>query len=402
MGKIFHHNWFRFIAFLGITLSIFWLIQTFFFTNDVAWARKQFYAKLDNEYKVIFVGNSLSFTSFSPGIIADITGVDSYSLGTSEQLIDQSYYELKQLIRYQIPELIILEANAFIPDVKDQQSLAEFESSNEISSWFQTVVKRKLPLIDNHSAWKLPAELFKNFNDLIHYLTTGKSTGVDNFGFYPLPDISANQAQMSDLDKKIINIDHISEVNEKFLDEYRYLCDETGIDLAVIKSPILFASEYNLLFNQKAAKPFTYYDLNTISMDMNWLHYQDPSHLSTFGSIIASVDAAKFISKTLKQSLNQSALDYYSSYFFDNLVIDKVEDYYTFSLIPSDPEASSSLVYKWEVMNEDVKLVEKGYVKDNNISFPSGLPGDEYSIHVWINNPAGDYVLEGIFSYIFN
>jgi hypothetical protein len=347
------------------------------------------------------MGNSLSFTSFSPKIVNDILGINSYSLGTSNQVIDQSYYELKQLIQYQNPDLVILEANTFISNAKDDPS-AKISSSKNISSWVHAMIKAKLPIIENHSAWKLPAELFKNLNDLIHYLSVGKSTGEDDLGFHPLPNISANQTQITEVDKEILNVDQVSLASASYLEEFRFLCAEKGIELLVVKSPDVHISEYNLLFNDKNPQPFDYFDFNKISTGMNWLHFQDVGHLSTFGSVIASVDAAKLISQILNLPLNQSAVDYYSSYFFESLKIDKLEDNYTFTLIPSDPEKSSLLRYKWEVISNEVRILKTEYGVDNFITFPPGLTGEEYSVHVWINNPAGDYVLEGILSYTFD
>lgn len=394
-------SWLKFISFCVMTVLFFWVVQTLFFTNDVAWARKQFYRQLEEKYQVIYMGNSHSFTTFSPEIIDAIVGVDSYSLGTSEQLIDQTYYELQQLLKYQQPDLIIVEANAIVPNIKEEL-VTTFGSEQVFSTYIRTIVKTKLPIIDNHSAWKMPEKLFKNMNHLFHYLSAGKATGVDEAGYHPLQHVALDQIELGEVDKKPVSISNISSINQYYLEEFRSLCDENGIKFIVFKTPQLLASEYDLQFNENSANPFQYYDLNLQSQDLNWLHFQDTGHLSTFGSLIASVNTAKIISEEMNLPIDQTAMNYFQSYYFDSFDLSSSGDKVRLTLYPVDLGRSSALKYKWQVLKNEEIVLDMDYQVNNYVDFVKGLPGDQYSIRVWINDPAGDYVLEGIFSYIIN
>lgn len=391
-------NWLKFFSFCVVAVLFFWVLQTLFFTNDIAWARKQFYSQLEEKYQVIYMGNSHSFTTFSPEIIDAIVGVNSYSLGTSEQLIDQTYYELQQLIKYQQPNLIIVEANAIVPSVKEEP-VTNIGSEEIYLTYFRTIIKTKLPIIDNHSAWKMPEKLFKNMNDLFHYLSAGKATGVDEAGYHPLQHVALDQTELGEIVKKPVRIKNISIINEYYLDEFRSLCDDNGIKFIVVKTPLLLASEYNLQFNENSDHPFQYYDLNRQSQDLNWLHFQDTGHLSTFGSLIASVNTAKIISEEMRIPIDQEVMDYFQAYYFDSFDIRSSSDKIRLTLFPADPDRSSTLNYKWQVLMNEAIMLDLDYQENSYVDFVKGLPGDQYSIKVWINNSAGDFVLEGIFQY---
>ena len=68
-----------------------------------------FYELPHNSIDIVFLGNSLSYSSFNPLVFNGFLGVSSYNLGTADQNIKQSYYNLKEVIEHQLPKMVILE-----------------------------------------------------------------------------------------------------------------------------------------------------------------------------------------------------------------------------------------------------------------------------------------------------
>ncbi len=387
------------IVFSVILILLLYGCQTLFFTDEVAWAREQFYSQLDEHYDVVYMGNSHSFTSISPRVVDDILGINSYSLGISEQLIDQTYYELQQLIKFQQPEIIVLEANAIIPSVKSQEIPSDYVSSSNIENYLAAIVDRNVELIDNHSGWKLPSELFNNLNDFLHIISAGKITGEDESGFHPLVNIGNDEEFFVKPDKKGIEVESINEINEYYLNKFSEFCDDNDIKLIIVKTPLMYVSEYQLTFLEDSGLNLDYYDLNLSAISFNQLHFQDPGHLSTFGSLITSIRMAEILAAEMNIKIDNAAYEYFNSYVVSELIIEKIDNSnIQICLNGLEPNENSDLLYKWNVESEDSLNMVTEYQPENCLQVPL-IYNVEYRIHIWVNNPEGEFILEGIVTY---
>ena len=71
----------------------------------------QYYKEAGN-HDVIFVGDCEVYANFSPLEMYRQEGITSYVRGTSQQLIWQSYYVLKETFRYETPKVVVYNVNA--------------------------------------------------------------------------------------------------------------------------------------------------------------------------------------------------------------------------------------------------------------------------------------------------
>ena len=74
-----------------------------------------FYELDENSIDVLFLGSSQIMTAASPMQLYKETGITSYNMGTEQQNLVSSYYLLKEALRYQTPQVVVLETWFLFP-----------------------------------------------------------------------------------------------------------------------------------------------------------------------------------------------------------------------------------------------------------------------------------------------
>ncbi|MBR1865278.1 MAG: hypothetical protein IJ801_02100 [Lachnospiraceae bacterium] len=108
MGHIKH---FVFVLVFLVIFAVSFHFVTHIFTykmgeNDTI---NSFYKEPNDSIDVLFVGSSHAYSSFSPMELWNEAGISSYNLGSSSQSIPCSYYLIKEGIRTQHPQIVVLE-----------------------------------------------------------------------------------------------------------------------------------------------------------------------------------------------------------------------------------------------------------------------------------------------------
>lgn len=126
-----------------------------------------FYKEEQNSLDVCFIGSSECYTGFSPLQAYKETGITSYPFCTESNPIAMAKYELKEILRTQEPQLIIIEINGALynqeTDIIDLPHIHKAIDSvplngNKIDA-VQTVIPEDnraeyyLPFIKYHGAW---------------------------------------------------------------------------------------------------------------------------------------------------------------------------------------------------------------------------------------------------------
>ena len=65
------------------------------------------YYKEEKDFDVIFIGDCEVYENFSPIVLWEQYGINSYIRGSAQQYIWQSYYLLEDTLRYETPEVVI-------------------------------------------------------------------------------------------------------------------------------------------------------------------------------------------------------------------------------------------------------------------------------------------------------
>lgn len=223
------------------------------------------YYNQEKDFDVIFVGDCEVYENFSPIVLWEDYGINSYIRGSAEQYIWQSYYLLEDTLRYETPDVVIFNIQSL--QFNESQSEAYNRMSLEGMEWSLTKVKAILasmksdeefmdyvfPLLRYHTRW---SELSDTD---VEYMFKKKQ--VSHNGYYMRVDVKA--AENVPEGKPLGNYD-FGENAWKYLDMMRELCEKNNIRLILIKAPSLYPywyDEYEAQVDDYAEK----YDLEYIN-----------------------------------------------------------------------------------------------------------------------------------------
>lgn len=203
------------------------------------------YYKEVKDHDVIFVGDCEVYENFSPAVLWQEFGINSYIRGSAEQYIFQSYYLLEDAFRYEKPKVVVFNIQSLQFD--QAQSEAYNRMSLEGMRWSPTKVKAifasmkegehfldyLFPILRYHTRWSQlePTD--------VEYLFDTKPVSFN--GYYMRVD--ARPAQNVPVGKPLADYS-FGENAWKYLDKMADLCEEKGVRLVLIKAPSLYPYWY--------------------------------------------------------------------------------------------------------------------------------------------------------------
>lgn len=232
---------------------------------------------------VLFLGTSHVLFGVMPMQIYEEQGIVSSNLGTSNQPVAVSYYLLKEILKRQTPQIVMLDASGlFSPGTNDPAwryvldtlplSINKIEMAQTYAAYteaegekYEHLISALFPLYEYHTRW---AEL--NENDFAWLLPT-RDTYYQVYNIYTTVSPSKNDNKsMNELAEKLLqdnkmilkgfNADgfydttaesvryeySIPEDNRIWLEKLLSLCEENGITLVLFKVPAVGdPNEYN-------------------------------------------------------------------------------------------------------------------------------------------------------------
>ena len=265
----------------------------------------QYYEEAGN-HDVIFIGDCEVYSNFSPMEMYRQQGITAYVRGTSQQLIWQSYYILKETLKYETPKVVVFNVNAMRYDkpVKEEfhrltidnmrwsaEKVGIIQASMTEEETFASYV---LPILRYHTRiTELKAEdweyLYKNkYSTYNGYLMKKEVLPV---GKLPTKRPLANY--------------QFSDICYDYLEKMTQLCKEKGVELVLVKAPSLYPYWYEEQSSQIAQFAQThqlrYYDLtqdvDTIGLDFSQDTYDAGLHLNLSGATKLSGYFAKLLAE---------------------------------------------------------------------------------------------------------
>ncbi len=205
-----------------------------------------------NTIDVLILGDSETYTSFSPLQMYEAHGFTSYICGTSGQRLYDSYDFLEKTLENQKPKVVILETNAIFRDYDLKTTV--------LAKW-----KNLIPLLKYHNRWKNLT--IHDFSSKITYTYTDPNKGFRiKKGIMPVK----NHDYMKKMDKSKT----IPKLNIHYLDKMKDLCDELGITFILISSKSIKNwndAKHQSVSNYANQKEIAFYDLNLISeIEIDW------------------------------------------------------------------------------------------------------------------------------------
>ena len=87
----------------------------------------------------LYLGSSYAYCDVNPALVYDASGLTGYVLAGPEQTLSQTYYYLKEALRTQSPQAVILEASAL--------HFARYQSYTQINVGYMPFSRNKLAAI---------------------------------------------------------------------------------------------------------------------------------------------------------------------------------------------------------------------------------------------------------------
>ena len=215
---------------------------------------------------VIFLGDSLVYSSISPMEIWNNFGYTSFDCAGAAMIIPDAYDYLEYAIKKQHPKVVMMEANILFRDPKKR----------DLATSLANKAKEIMPIVTYHNNWK-------------NYLTKGKMENWINVdkGYKYITKVKSGKGE----DYMVYNTDDelIPKGNYEYLEKIIDLCNENNIELILIGCPSQLSWRYAK--HNAASKIALKYNLEFINLNIenigiNWI--QDTkdkgAHLNNSGS----------------------------------------------------------------------------------------------------------------------
>lgn len=204
------------------------------------------YYDAEKDHDVIFLGDCEVYENFSPQVLWDEYGINSYIRGNAQQLVSQSYYVLEETLEYEKPDVVVFSVLAVPYNEPPKESYNRMVldgmrwSKTKIDAIQTSMTEEEqfldyvFPLLRYHSRiTELTADDFTYLFDRDFVSHNGYYMRVDTKpaenvpGGKPLADYTIPADQMV------------------WLEKIRLLCEENGVQLVLIKAPSVYPYWYD-------------------------------------------------------------------------------------------------------------------------------------------------------------
>lgn len=271
-----------------------------------------------NLYNTIILGSSRGEYAYNPVIIDSVSNTTSYNMCSGSQNIKESYYILKEILKYQKPEFVIFDL--YLPSLNDNPNYYHvFLNSDFMSTkgkWDMIIngfgrdvglVNILFPILKYIPRLKNDAKVFlklkkrnpSNSHWIKGYLYHDKS--VDSLAIN-------NFTPLIPFDKKKVSLNYIED-NLNLINE---LCRENNIKLICVRAPyppsrlkISYSESVSIYFKEFLNSiNIPFYDLNYLSNNTYYdFDFVDYVHMNSKGAGKASLDLSEIIKARTQNTL---------------------------------------------------------------------------------------------------
>lgn len=198
------------------------------------------------DHDVIFIGDCEVYENFSPAVLWEKYGINSYIRGSAQQLIWQSYYLLEDTLRYETPKVVVFNVLSMQYDKPQKEAYNRMTlegmrwSASKVKSIYASMTSKEnfedylFPILRYHSRW---SDL--KLSDLENLFQVPR---VSHNGYYMRVDVKAAGSIPDPV--PLAEYQFGSNVY-LYLDKITQLCKDKGIQLILIKAPSLYPHWYD-------------------------------------------------------------------------------------------------------------------------------------------------------------
>ena len=257
-------------------------------------------------HDVIFIGDCEVYANFTPMEMYRQSGITAYVRGSSQQLIWQSYYVLKETFRYEIPKAVVLNVNAMRYDTPVSEEYHRL-TIDQMKWSAEKVGIIQASMTEEESFWSYV------FPILRYHARFDELTGEDFRWFFREQNITWNGHLINQEvnpvgelpSKRALSSYAFGDVCYEYLDKIRLLCEENGVELILIKAPSVYPYWYDAydaqMENYAEKHGLTFYNLldytEEIGIDYQTDTYDAGLHLNLAGATKLSQWFAELLSE---------------------------------------------------------------------------------------------------------
>ena len=238
------------------------------FDYDTTRKVEGFYAEEKNRLDFVFVGSSQMFTSVVPAVLWQEYGITSYDFGANEQPMYLSYYYIKEALKYQKPEAIVLEVSYckgldYTHEGVHHINLDDLRMGPvKLEAIFDVIPEGErwpyiFELAKYHDTWPtLNKEGLKYIFADKHNPYKGYTPSVEG-----VPDGGIFNEEIGKITERAV----LPEFSVEYMEKIIELCKAEGVDLLFLKTPndhIENQPYYNAVADLAAANDIPYLNLN--------------------------------------------------------------------------------------------------------------------------------------------
>ena len=222
------------------------LLMPKYMTGIVEGAMIAEYYDEEHDHDVVFIGDCEVYENFTPALLWEEYGINSYIRGSAQQLIWQSYYLLEETLKYETPDVVIFNILSMKYNVPQNEAYNRMTldgmkwSSSKVNSVKASMMEDEkfldyvFPVLRYHT--RITELNGDDFKYLFH------KDKVTHNGYYMRVDVKA--AENVPKGRPLADYS-FGETAYKYLDKMTALCKEKGVQLILIKAPSLYPYWYD-------------------------------------------------------------------------------------------------------------------------------------------------------------
>lgn len=211
--------------------------------DSAGYPMEMFYEQRAETVDVLNLGNSHMFANVNPAVLWDEYGIASYNLGAGLQPVWNSYYYLKEALRYQKPKLVVLDAFGLLQEA-DYLPTDRAEMNTAGLRWGTNYVENIKVSVEEsqYTDFLLQFPVYHNRYGSLNaedFLEYGGDVNGNNYKGFALNCISTTQFG------EFVDVESVTEVKEMSGKCYEYLtktielADAEGIPLLIVVNPYM-------------------------------------------------------------------------------------------------------------------------------------------------------------------
>ncbi len=265
--------------------------------TDGCYPAQMFYTQEENTIDVLCLGSSHTYSNINPAVLWDEYGMASYDFAGSNQPLWNTYYYFKEALKYQKPELVVLDVYRAVEylDYQDDARVAMNTFGIQYSEDWKEALEVSLEEEDSYLDYLLRYPVYHSRYQEFKkqdFLPYNGDYNQDNYKGFNLNCISTTYYESFPDVSGVLDVGVMTEKTEEYLLKIIELAEEEDIPLLLVSAPYMgITVEDKMIYNQIELIAEEYgvhfIDFNEYYNEIGFdpaTDFAESSHLNYYGS----------------------------------------------------------------------------------------------------------------------